>query len=191
MEDPPESRVWGPECIHAIYRRTYLLTIIFEILNFKQLTSFCMALILKSQAFENNGVIPRKYGYKNGNSTPPLTISGVPEDTASLVLIMDDPDAMGAVGKVWTHWVLWNISPQPLIEFQEDSIPSCMEGKTDFGTVGYGGPAPPDKEHTYIFKLYALDKMLSLPKGSTKSDVEEAASNHILAQTTLKGRYSP
>ena len=129
---------------------------------------------LESEAFDNGGVIPRKYGYKNGNQSPPLKISGIPENTLSLALIMDDPDAMGAVGKVWVHWVLWNINPNT-IELKENSISSdCLEGETDFGEIGYGGPAPPDKEHTYIFKLYALDQKLDADKGSTKKQIEEA-----------------
>ena len=100
---------------------------------------------------------------------PPLKISGVPENTSSLALIMDDPDAMGAVGKVWVHWVLWNIDPS-VIELKENSIPSdCLEGETDFGEIGYGGPAPPDKEHTYIFKLYALDQKLDAAKVQLKN----------------------
>ena len=73
---------------------------------------------------------------------------------------MDDPDAMDAVGKVWVHWVLWNI-PTNVNKIDENSIPkNSIEGETDFGEIGYGGPAPPDKEHTYIFKLYALDQNL-------------------------------
>ena len=66
---------------------------------------------LTSSAFSDGGEIPRECGYKNGNKEPPLTISGIPEGTKSLALIMDDPDAMGAVGKVWVHWVAWNIRP--------------------------------------------------------------------------------
>jgi len=146
---------------------------------------------LESEAFDNGEVIPRKYGYKNGNQSPPLKISGIPENTLSLALIMDDPDAMGVVGKVWVHWVLWNINPSTT-ELKENSIPSdCLEGKTDFGEIGYGGPAPPDKEHTYIFKLYALDQKLDADKGSTKKQIEEAMKNHIIAETRLEGRYSP
>jgi len=146
---------------------------------------------LESEAFDNGGVIPRKYGYKNGNLSPPLKISGVPENTSSLALIMDDPDAMGAVGKVWVHWVLWNIEPS-VVELKENSIPSdCLEGETDFGEIGYGGPAPPDKEHTYIFKLYALDQKLDADKGSTKKQIEEAMKNHIITETRLEGKYSP
>ena len=146
---------------------------------------------LESEAFDNGEVIPRKYGYKNGNLSPPLKISGVPENTSSLALIMDDPDAMGAVGKVWVHWVLWNIEPN-VVELKENSIPSdCLEGETDFGEISYGGPAPPDKEHTYIFKLYALDQKLDADKGSTKKQIEEAMKNHIIAETRLEGKYSP
>ena len=146
---------------------------------------------LESEAFDNGGVIPRKYGYKNGNQSPPLKISGIPENTLSLTLIMDDPDAMGVVGKVWVHWVLWNINPSTT-ELKENSIPSdCLEGKTDFGEIGYGGPAPPDKEHTYIFKIYALDHKLDVNKNSTIQQIEEAMNNHIIAETRLEGRYSP
>ena len=146
---------------------------------------------LESKAFENGGIIPRKYGYKNGNNSPPLKINNVPANTSSLALIMDDPDAMDAVGKVWVHWILWNINSDTT-ELNENSIPAeCVEGETDFGEIGYGGPAPPDKEHTYIFKLYALDKRLDVAKGSTKNQIEEAMKNHIIAETKLEGRYSP
>jgi len=146
---------------------------------------------LSSEEFGNKDVIPKKYGYKNGNNSPPLKISGVPENTISLALIMDDPDAMGAVGKIWVHWILWNINPK-ITQFEENSIPSnCIEGETDFDEIGYGGPAPPDKEHTYIFKLYALDQKLNIAKGSTKMQLEESMKNHIIAETKLEGRYSP
>ena len=141
---------------------------------------------LTSSAFEDGGEIPRKYGYKNGNREPPLTMNGVPEGTKFLALIMDDPDAMGAVGKVWVHWVMWNIDPT------NTELENLMkEGMTDFGEVGYGGPAPPDKRHTYVFKLYALDSELDLPGKSTKADVEKAMEGHILEQATLTGTYAP
>ncbi|MCV0431784.1 YbhB/YbcL family Raf kinase inhibitor-like protein [Nitrosopumilus sp.] len=148
-------------------------------------------MILESDAFENGGIIPQKYGYKHGNVSLPLKIKEIPENTISLALIMDDPDAMAAVGKIWVHWVVWNIEPKNS-EFKENSIPaSCIEGETDFGEIGYGGPAPPDKEHTYIFKLYALDKKLDSNNGSTKKEIEFAMKNHVIEKTSLKGRFSP
>ena len=146
---------------------------------------------LESSAFENGEVIPRKYGYKIENLSPPLQISKIPEGTKSLVLIMDDPDAMGAVGKVWIHWVLWNISPYTK-EIFENLVPDgSIEGKTDFDEIGYGGPAPPDKEHTYIFKLYALDEILNLKQNSTKEEVEESMKQHIIDKAKLEGKFAP
>lgn len=148
-------------------------------------------MILESPAFKNGSAIPRKFGYKNGNSSPPLLIRNVPEETKSLVLIMDDPDAMSAVGKIWVHWVLWNISPNTQ-EIPENSIPkNSIEGKTDFDEIGYGGPAPPDKEHLYVFKLYALDIELNLEQNSTKQDVEKSIKNHVLTEAKLEGKYAP
>ena len=150
-----------------------------------------MTLRLESEAFENGGSIPKKYGYKHGNISPPLKISGISENTKSIALIMDDPDAMGAVGKIWVHWIVWNIEPKNT-EFKENSIPpDCIEGETDFGEIGYGGPAPPDKEHTYIFKLYELNQKLSAKKGSTKKEIEIAMKNHIIGEAMLQGRYAP
>ena len=140
---------------------------------------------LTSSAFSYGDEIPRQFGYKNGKEEPPLTINGIPEGTKSLALIMDDPDAMGAVGKVWVHWVVWNINPDT------KRFNDALEGMTDFGEVGYGGPAPPDKRHTYVFKLYALDTKLDLSNESTKADLEKAMEGHIIEQATLTGTYAP
>ena len=141
---------------------------------------------LTSSAFSDGGEIPRECGYKNGNKVPPLTVSGIPEGTKSLALIMDDPDAMEPAGKVWVHWVAWNIEPTTT---ELENL--TTEGMTDFGEVGYGGPAPPDKRHTYVFKLYALDSELDLPDKSTKADVEKVMEGHIIEQTQLTGTYAP
>jgi Raf kinase inhibitor-like YbhB/YbcL family protein len=144
---------------------------------------------LTSSAFSDGGEIPRECGYKNGNKVPSLTVSGVPEGVESLALIMDDPDAMEAVGKVWVHWVVWNLTW--FADGKPDWSRPTKEGMTDFGEVGYGGPAPPDKRHTYVFKLYALDSKLDLPDKSTKADVEKAMEGHIIEQTQLTGTYAP
>jgi len=146
---------------------------------------------LESTAFSGGEEIPRKHGYKNGNISPPLKISEVPPGTESLVIIMDDPDAQAAVGKIWVHWIIWNISPNTT-DIPESSVPiGAIEGQTDFGKKHYGGPAPPDKRHTYVFKLYALNTKLDLSQNSNKTDVENAMENHILAEAVLEGTYAP
>lgn len=148
-------------------------------------------MILQSSSFQEGQEIPKKHGYKNDNTSPPLTIKQIPPQTKSLVLIMDDPDAMGAVGKLWVHWTVWNIDPKES-EINEGSIPeNAVEGSTDFGQIGYGGPAPPDKRHTYVFKLYALNSKLDLKRGATKKQVEEAMHDHIISQTSLSGTFAP
>ena len=149
---------------------------------------------LTSSDFSDGGEIPRECGYKNGNRAPRLKWNSLDAFPAgglptSFALIMDDPDAMEAVGKVWVHWVVWNIPPkQDKLGLTHDD---GADGMTDFGEVGYGGPAPPDKRHTYIFKLYALDIKLDLPNESTKADVEKAMEGHIIDQTQLTGTYAP
>ena len=146
---------------------------------------------LQSSAFSNGGEIPRKYGYKRKNISPPLSISGVPSQAKSLAIIMDDPDAQKPAGKIWVHWLLWNVDPGTT-RIPENTTPQdSVQGKTDFGESTYGGPAPPDGRHTYIFKLYALDETLNLKEGAQKKKLEGAMKGHILDEAVLTGTYAP
>ena len=134
---------------------------------------------ITSTDFEEGGEIPKKFGYKHGNEQPDITFRSIPNGTNTRALIMDDPDAMGAVGKVWVHWLEY--SPSNII----------VSGKNDFGEIGYGGPAPPDKRHTYVFKAYALDVDLDLNEGYSKEELEDAMKGHILAEAKLTGTFAP
>lgn len=146
---------------------------------------------VESAAFRDGAEIPRRYGYKNENVSPPLVISGTPPATKSLALIMDDPDAMAPAGKVWVHWLLWDVDPA-IREIPEGTIPKgAAQGTTDFGEIGYGGPAPPDRRHTYIFRVYALDARPLIKAGATKAELELAIKGHILAEARLTGTYAP
>ena len=146
---------------------------------------------ISSEDFKEGEEIPKYCGYKHGNTAPLIAVGNFPRKTVrteGVALIMDDPDAMGAVGKVWVHWVIWNMLNYdgPLSTGR-----ICTLGTNSFGELGYGGPAPPDKMHTYVFKLYALDSELDLPDKSTKADVEKAMEGHIIEQTQLTGTYAP
>ena len=57
------------------------------------------------------------------------------------------------------------------------------------GNLAYGGPCPPDREHRYFFKLFALDTLLDLPEGSTKSEVLKAMEGHVIAEGEIVRRY--
>ena len=145
---------------------------------------------LTSSAFSDGSEIPRRHGYKTENVSPALHISDIPETAMSLVLVMDDPDAMRAVGKIWVHWLVWNIDPNTS-KISENSSADGIEGETDFGEVGYGGPAPPDRRHTYIFKIYALDTTLDLRRGTRKPELDRAIRGHIIEEAILKGTFAP
>jgi len=140
---------------------------------------------LSSPAFADGGGIPDKYTCQGENVSPPLAIDGVPAGARSLVLIMEDPDApMGT----WDHWIVWNIPVAGSI--REDSVPQgAVQGRNGWGRAEYGGPCPPSGRHRYLFRLYALDGMLSLAGGSTKARVEDAMKGHVLAQARLTGLY--
>jgi Raf kinase inhibitor-like YbhB/YbcL family protein len=141
-------------------------------------------LSVKSPAFENNQLIPAKYTCDGEDVNPPLTIEGIPEETKTLALIVDDPDCPTGT---WDQWIVWNI-PATASKIAEDTVPGT-EGMNDFRRRSYGGPCPPSGTHRYFFKVYALDTQLDLKSNSTKKDVEKAMEGHILAEGELVGVY--
>lgn len=140
-------------------------------------------LTITSPAFTTGDFIPRKYTCQGEDINPSIDVSGIPGETQSLVMIVDDPDVpMGT----WVHWVVWNIPVAARIA--ENSVPG-EEGWNDFKRKEWGGPCPPSGTHRYYFKVYALDDMLDLPSGSTKEELESAMGGHILAKGELMGKY--
>ena len=143
-----------------------------------------------SSVFENGGVMPVKYTCNGENINPPLEFVGVPEEAVSLVLIIDDPDVPAQVreDKMWDHWIKFNIPPTTK-GVAENSEPAGVAGIGTSKNLKYHGPCPPDTQHRYFFKLYALDTKLNLSEGVTKKEAEQAMANHIIAQAQLIGLY--
>jgi Raf kinase inhibitor-like YbhB/YbcL family protein len=144
---------------------------------------------LSSPAFEHEGTIPCRYACDGQGGHPPLLFSGIPEGAKSLALIMDDPDA--PLG-LWVHWTVWNIAPETR-EIGEGEVPAgASEGLTSAGRGGYRGPCPPDREHRYFLRLYALDTRLDLDVLQTgKEELKEAMHGHVVARAELMGRHAP
>lgn len=145
---------------------------------------------LTSSAFKDHGIIPSVYTCEGKNINPPLAISAVPSEAKSLVLINDDPDVPKTLRPegVYDHWIVFNIPPETRA-IAENSTPPGIQGRSTNGKNHYVGPCPPDREHRYFFKLYALDTLLKLTAGATKKEVEQAMRGHIIAQCELMGRY--
>ncbi|OGY61574.1 MAG: kinase inhibitor [Candidatus Colwellbacteria bacterium RIFCSPLOWO2_12_FULL_46_17] len=146
---------------------------------------------ISSSAFQDKGTIPAKYTCDGNNIIPPISISDVPEGTKTLTLIMDDPDVPKSIRPdgIFDHWLVWNI-PADVKEIREGEAPAGIEGKNTRGDKKYTGPCPPDREHRYFFKLYALDAELELdPNTTTKGDLMHAMDGHIIAEVEFMGRY--
>ena len=147
------------------------------------------ALGIQSPAFQPNGPIPSKFTCDGAGVNPALTFTGVPAKAQTLVLIMDDPDVPKNLmpSGVFDHWLIWNL-PATSKGFAE-AAPEAKAGLNGMGQQGYMGPCPPDREHRYFFKLYALDTSLTA-KITNKAELEAAMKGHILEQAELVGRYA-
>lgn len=148
---------------------------------------------LSPSAFADGGEIPRRHTCEGGDVPPPLQWRGVPAAAASLVLIVDDPDAPdpAAPQRTWVHWVVHDLPPAAGALPEGGPLPpGAHEGLNDWNRRGWGGPCPPVGRHRYFFKLYALD-LPALPALArpTKAAVEQAMQGHVLAQATLVGTY--
>lgn len=154
-----------------------------------------MAFAITSSAFEHQGEIPKQYTCDGKNISPPLSWSGMPEGTESLVLIVDDPDAPdpAAPKMTWVHWLLYNVPPTASgLSEAVDSAglpPGTQQGLNDWQRTGYGGPCPPTGRHRYFFKLYALDTKLTELRQPTKQELEQAMAGHVLEEAGLIGTY--
>ena len=151
-----------------------------------------MTIQIKSAAFANGQPIPQKHTCDGEDISPALSWDKSPEGTKSLAIICDDPDAPSGT---WVHWVIYDLAAATTelpeaIPAKEDVLSGAKQGKNDFSRIGYGGPCPPKgNAHRYYFKLYALDSVLNLKAGATKSDVESAMKGHVLGEGKIMGTY--
>ncbi len=150
---------------------------------------------LRSESFEHAAAIPRKHTCEGADVSPPLSWTNPPEGTASVALIVDDPDAPdpAAPERTHVHWILYNLPPSATtlqegagaIENPHEALP----GINDFGSATYGGPCPPVGRHRYYFRLYALDVVLPPLGQPTKQQLLDAMEGHVLGRAELMGTY--
>ena len=142
-------------------------------------------LTLRSPAFAEGEAIPPRHTCDGADVAPPLTWQDLPTGVESYALIVDDPDAGGGI---WTHWIVYNIPPQ-IQEFPENGPELGLQGVNSWGERGYRGPCPPEGEHRYFFKLFALNTTLELEPGADREAVLEAIDGHVLGEGQLMGIY--
>jgi Raf kinase inhibitor-like YbhB/YbcL family protein len=151
---------------------------------------------LTTTAFLDGQPIPRKHTGDGADISPPLEWKNVPANAKSLALICDDPDA--PTPEPWVHWVIYNITvtteklPEAVSKSEQLALPAgALQGKNNWNTIGYRGPAPPRGHgfHHYHFRLYALDAPAASKHGLTKNELLAAMRGHILEQCELVGTY--
>jgi len=149
---------------------------------------------LQSSAFSEGQRIPDRFTCEGQDISPALSWSEPPTGTQSLALLMDDPDAPGGV---FTHWILYDLSPE-LRNLDEEVPPrqtlntpiNAKQGMNDFGRIGYGGPCPPQGEtHTYRFRLFALNANPNFPSEVTRVTFFEAIEANVIAEARLTGVF--
>jgi len=153
-----------------------------------------MATMSVTSHFKNGDRLPVDHTCEGKNVSPQLSWGGVPTGGKSFSIICEDPDAPSGI---WLHWVVFNIPAT------EDSIAEgvsaqpvlpngARQGVNDFNKIGYGGACPPKGHgpHRYVFKVYALDCLLTLEAGATKADLEKAMKGHVLGMGQLSATYS-
>jgi hypothetical protein len=143
-----------------------------------------------------NTQVFNEFGCKGGNVSPALAWSGAPAGTQSFALLMHDPDA--PTGSGWWHWIVYNIPaatgslPAGAGDAKKGLMPKgAVQGRTDYGSVGYGGPCPPPgKPHHYNFRLYALKvPKLEVPEGASAALIAFNVRAQALGEAQLTGMY--
>jgi len=147
---------------------------------------------VSSAAIDASGAFGDKYGKRGTAPQPsiPFRIDNAPPGVVSFAAILDDPDAVAVAGKVWDHWLIANLARPEVLAGESATATDFIQGKNSGGTNGYAGMAPPDRPHTYVLTVYALDARLDLETGFPRTALEAAMQGHVLAQARLTGTYA-
>jgi Raf kinase inhibitor-like YbhB/YbcL family protein len=147
---------------------------------------------LTSTAFSQGQAIPSKFTCEGQDISPEFAWNDAPKSAKSFALVLHDPDAPGPKG--FTHWVMFNISPN--IAHLAENVPKRpnvaglgMQGKNDAGKIGYMGPCPPSGKHRYFAHLYALRRELALEPGVTDEELKSAMQGQVIEKAELMGTY--
>lgn len=151
-------------------------------------------MLIKTNAIQN-GYFLDKYG-KRGlqfkSSMPSYSfgfkVEDLPKRTVSLAFVLDDPDSVPVCGFKWIHWLGANLTELELPDNESIHATTFIQGKNSWDKNMYGGMMPPDKTHTYVFRVYAVDCMLDLKTGFTWEDLK-ACAPHMIDSACVYGKY--
>lgn len=148
-------------------------------------------LTVRSPTIQDREPLPAQHSCEGAGTSPPLSISELPQGTETVAVIVDDQSTSDRLPDA--HWLVWNAPASGgTASFPEDSVPDpAREGTTVDGTVGYQPPCPPrqDDAHTYRIAFYAVDRSLELSEGAERAALVDALEGHVLATGRLTATY--
>ncbi len=151
-----------------------------------------MSFNIASTAFEYGAKIPKQHTCEGDDVSPMIWWENAPKGTVSFALIMEDPDAPGGT---FTHWIVYDLPAdchqlEKIIPIQKKLDNGAIQGKNDFGKIGYRGPCPPKgEEHRYFFRIYALKKKLPPESISDGTEFHQAMNGLVIEHAEYMGTY--
>jgi Raf kinase inhibitor-like YbhB/YbcL family protein len=144
-----------------------------------------------SRSFTDGTRIPVDHTCDGNDVMPEIVFSSPPDNTKSLVMFVEDPDAASGT---FTHMIAFNLPPElrklPSAPDLAAAGEAARFGLNDFGAARFSGPCPPKGEtHRYRFRVVAIDTTLKLPEGAPRAQVDEAIDGHILGEGSLVGHF--
>jgi Raf kinase inhibitor-like YbhB/YbcL family protein len=151
-----------------------------------------MPLIMTTDAFDDGGFVPARFGCFGDNVQPGLKFENVPDEAQSLALVFHDIDvALDGGSEDGLHWVVWNIPPRSG-GIPEGGLPEgAVLGRNVENRNAYLGPGAPagPRYHHYVFELYALDAELDLPPTAGRAELLPAMEGHVIDKAAYVGRF--
>jgi Raf kinase inhibitor-like YbhB/YbcL family protein len=147
-------------------------------------------LTVSSPAFTSGGAIPVQFTCDGAARAPTLTWSGVPAGTQSVAVLVDEPDAKDGP---FVHLLVTDLPPnQTSVDLGAVLPVTASVTHNDSGTVGYLAPCPEDGQHTYHYRVYALDEKVRRAPATrvvTRASFLRGIAGHVLAEGELVGTY--
>lgn len=164
--------------------------------EYAYLSTLRKTLILSSRSFPPNGDMPISCSCKGHEVSPELLWENSTPNVKSYAVLLTDYDVPTPAFPLYnlSHWVIYNL-PASVRSLPEGVTAEQLRmlggkvGKNGTGDTKYIGPCPPVGRHAYVFRVYALDQMLSFTDLPGKQAVLEAMQGHVLGYGELTGYF--